>query len=131
MEINKKDKEAMMKDFETIERRKKAQKDAIGSIVKRNNDYKLKIKRIKRDMEEEYQRKNAELAEKLDKKNKVYLTSIEEKKGEKEENKKKNIQLLKEKEEKSKKNVEINLMKLEEKRLKDAEETFKKSKKNF
>ena len=56
---------------------------------------------------------------------------MEEKKGEKEEYKNKNIKLLKEKEEKSRKNVEINLMKLEEKRLKDAEETFKKSKKNF
>lgn len=126
-EINRKDYEAMIKDFETKERRKAMQKKTYERVINHNREYKKHIKEINIKREEEYIKKNKDLQDRLKKKDQVLLTALENSKGAKLESKKKNIELLLQKEEQAKKNVEKNLMQQEVERIKNAEMTFKKS----
>ena len=93
--------------------------------------YQETIKHMKELKEETYQKKNADLKEKLKKKEMVLITSLETKQKDKMEEKRRIITELIQKENKAKKNIEEYMKEQERMRLQFEENINKKSKKYF
>lgn len=118
----------MIRDFDIKERVKAEKRKRYKSIFRRNKEYKMKMKQMKEQIEENFDKRNKSIEDKILKKNDIYMTQLKEQQVSKVENKKRSIEILMEKEEKAKEQVLINLEEQERKRLKNAEEINKKSK---
>ena len=92
----------MIRDFETNARHEEHLKKIRKKRAAESKKYEETIKHMKELREETYQRKNAELKQKLRKKEQVLITSLENKQKDKmkEKQKKKNVEKFMEEQEK-------------------------------
>ena len=97
----------MIRDFETNARHEEHLKKIRKKRAAESKKYEETIKHMKELREETYQRKNAELKQKLRKKEQVLITSLENKQKDKMKEKQKAIAEMIEKENQAKKNVEL------------------------
>ena len=121
----------MIRDFETSTRHEDILKKIKKKHMSESKRYQETIKHMKELKEETYQKKNADLKEKLKKKEMVLITSLETKQKDKMEEKRRIITELIQKENKAKKNIEEYMKEQERMRLQFEENINKKSKKYF
>ena len=121
----------MIRDFEMSTRHKDILKKIKKDQMSKSKRYQETIKHMKELKEETYQKKNADLKEKLKKKEMVLITSLETKQKDKMEEKRRIITELIQKENKAKKNIEEYMKEQERMRLQFEENINKKSKKYF
>jgi len=121
----------MIRDFETSTRHEDILKKIKKKHMSESKRYQETIRHMKELKEETYQKKNADLKEKLKKKEMVLITSLETKQKDKMEEKRRIITELIQKENKAKKNIEEYMKEQERMRLQFEENINKKSKKYF
>ena len=116
----------MIRDFETNARHEDHLKKIRKKRAAESKKYEETIRHMKELREETYQRKNAELKQKLRKKEQVLITSLENKQKDKMKEKESAIAQLMEKEKIAKENVEKFMEEQEKLRLIFEEETQQK-----
>ena len=121
----------MIRDFETSARHEEQLKKIKKKHLAESKKYQETIKHMKELKEETYQRKNAELKKKLNRKEMVLITQLENKQKDKMEEKRRIITEMIEKENKAKKNIELFMIEQEKARLQFEQDIHKKSKKIF
>ena len=95
----------MIRDFETSARHEEQLKKIKKKHMAESKKYQETIKHMKELKEETYQRKNAELKKKLNRKEMVLITQLENKQKDKMEEKRRIITEMIEKEKKAKENI--------------------------
>ena len=118
----------MLKDLETSDRRQKYLANIRRKWMKESKKYQENIEHMKEFREETYQKKNKDLQTKLKKKEKLYLTSLEQNQKTKMEERQKAIEAMAEKEKLARENVEKFLEKQEKDRQKFQSDNIDKSK---
>ena len=116
-EINDYDYKKMIKDFETTQRFENHYKKLKKKWEQEGKKYQANIEHIKEFREEAYKKKNNDLIQKLNKKESLLITSLENKQKDKLKEKEKAIADLMEKEKIAKENVEKFLEQQEKLRL--------------
>ena len=119
----------MIRDFETSARHEEQLKKIKKKHLAESKKYQETIKHMKELKEETYQRKNAELKKKLNRKEMVLITQLENKQKDKMEEKKRIITEMIEKENKAKQNIEKFMIEQEKVRLQFEKDINEKSKK--
>jgi hypothetical protein len=118
----------MIRDFETNARQEEHLKKIRKKRAAESKKYQETIQHMKELKEETYQKKNAELKQKLRKKEQVLITSLENKQKDKMKEKERAIAEMIEKENKAKKNIEHFMEEQEKIRLQFEKEIHDKSK---
>ena len=113
----------MIKDFETAQRFENHLKKIKKKWEDEGKKYQTNIEHMKEFREEEYLRKNKDLIQKLNQKESLLITSLENKHRDKMKEKERAIALLMEKEKAAKENVEKYMDEQEKLRLIFEEET--------
>ena len=131
MEINDYDYKKMIKDFEMLVRFENNNKKLRKKWKEENKKYQTSIEHMKEFREQSYLQKNSELLNKLNKKESILLTSLENIRNDKLKEKKKMISQIMEKEKMAKENVEKFKEDQERLRLDFQRETNEKCKKYF
>ena len=121
----------MIRDFETSTRHEDILKKIKKKHMAENKKYQETIQHMKELKEETYQKKNAELKQKLKKKEMVLITSLETKQKDKMEEKRRIITEMIEKENRAKKNIQTYMKEQERIRLQFEDNINKKSNKYF
>ena len=121
----------MIKDFETSARHEEQLKKIKKKHLAESKKYQETIKHMKELKEETYQRKNAELKKKLNRKEMVLITQLENKQKDKMEEKRRIITEMIEKEKKAKENIGKFMLEQEKIRMQFEKDINQKSKKNF
>ena len=116
-EINDYDYKKMIKDFETTQRFENHYKKLKKKWEQEGKKYQANIEHMKEFREEAYKKKNNDLIQKLNKKESLLITSLENKQKDKLKEKEKAIADLMEKEKIAKENVEKFLEEQEKLRL--------------
>ena len=116
-EINDYDYKKMIKDFETTQRFENYYKKLKKKWEQEGKKYQANIEHMKEFREEAYKKKNNDLIQKLNKKESLLITSLENKQKDKLKEKEKAIADLMEKEKIAKENVEKFLEEQEKLRL--------------
>ncbi len=116
-EINDYDYKKMIKDFETTQRFENHYKKLKKKWEQEGKKYQANIEHMKEFREEAYKKKNNDLIQKLNKKESLLITSLENKQKDKLKEKEKAIAELMEKEKIAKENVEKFLEEQEKLRL--------------
>ena len=116
-EINDYDYKKMIKDFETTQRFENHYKKLKKKWEQEGKKYQANIEHMKEFREEAYKKKNNDLIQKLNKKESLLITSLENKQKDKLKEKEKAIADLMEKEKIAKENVEKFLEQQEKLRL--------------
>ena len=106
MEINDYDYKKMIKDFEMLVRFENNNKKLKKKWKEENKKYQTSIEHMKEFREQSYLQKNSELLNKLNKKESILLTSLENIRNDKLKEKEKMISQIMEKEKMAKENVE-------------------------
>ncbi len=127
-EINDYDFKKMIKDFETTQRCENHFKKLKKRWEEEGKKYQTCIEHMKEVREESYKRKNKDLVKKLNQKESLLITSLENKQKDKIKEKERAIAQLMEKEKLAKENIEKFLEEQEKLRLIFEEETQQKSK---
>jgi len=120
----------MIKDFETIARHEDYLKKFRKKRAAQSKKYMETIQHMKEFKEETYQRKNRDLQKKLQKKEQLLITSLQNKQKDKMKEKERAIAELIEKENQAKKNVEKYMEEQEQMRLQFEKDINEKSKLN-
>jgi len=120
----------MIKDFETIARHEDYLKKFRKKRAAQSKKYMETIQHMKEFKEETYQRKNRDLQKKLQKKEQLLITSLQNKQKDKMKEKERAIAELIEKENQAKKNVEKYMEEQEQMRLQFEKDINDKSKLN-
>ena len=120
----------MIKDFETIARHEDYLKKFRKKRAAQSKKYMETIQHMKEFKEETYQRKNRDLQKKLQKKEQLLITSLQNKQKNKMKEKERAIAELIEKENQAKKNVEKYMEEQEQMRLQFEKDINDKSKLN-
>jgi len=118
----------MIKDFETIARHEDYLKKFRKKRAAQSKKYMETIQHMKEFKEETYQRKNKDLQKKLQKKEQILITSLQNKQKDKMKEKERAIAELIEKEKQAKKNVERYMEEQEQMRLQFEKDINEKSK---
>ena len=118
----------MIRDFETNARHEDHLKKIRKQRAAESKKYEETIRHMKELREETYQRKNAELKQKLSKKEQVLITSLENKQKDKMKEKERAIAEMVEKENQAKKNIEKFMEEQEKVRLQFEKDIHDKSK---
>ena len=118
----------MIKDFETIARHEDYLKKFRKKRAAQSKKYMETIQHMKEFKEETYQRKNKDLQKKLQKKEQILITSLQNKQKDKMKEKERAIAELIEKENQAKKNVERYMEEQEQMRLQFEKDINEKSK---
>ena len=118
----------MIRDFETNARHEDHLKKIRKKRATESKKYEETIRHMKELREETYQRKNAELKQKLRKKEQVLITSLENKQKDKMKEKERAIAEMVEKENQAKKNIEKFMEEQEKVRLQFEKDIHDKSK---
>lgn len=118
----------MIRDFETNARHEDHLKKIRKKRAAESKKYEETIRHMKELREETYQRKNAELKQKLRKKEQVLITSLENKQKDKMKEKERAIAEMVEKENQAKKNIEKFMEEQEKVRLQFEKDIHDKSK---
>ena len=118
----------MIRDFETNARHEDHLKKIRKKRAAESKKYEETIKHMKELREETYQRKNAELKQKLKKKEQVLITSLQNKQKDKMKEKQRAIAEMIEKENQAKKNIEKFMEEQEKVRLQFEKDIHNKSK---
>ena len=126
--VNKYDYDSMIKNLETSSRHQEYLRKIRKKWMEVSKKYKENIEHMKEFQEETYRKKNRDLINKLKKKEKLLLTSLENNQKTKMLERQKAIESMIEKEKLAKKNVENFLQKQEEERLQLQHNTDGKSK---
>ena len=126
--VNKYDYDSMIKNLETSSRHQEYLRKIRKKWMEESKKYKENIEHMKEFQEETYRKKNRDLINKLKKKEKLLLTSLENNQKTKMLERQKAIESMIEKEKLAKKNVENFLQKQEEERLQLQHNTDGKSK---
>jgi hypothetical protein len=121
----------MIRDFETSARHEEQLKKIKKKHLAESKKYQETIKHMKELKEETYQRKNAELKKKLNRKEMVLITQLENKQKDKMEEKRRIITEMIEKEKKAKENIGKFMLEQEKIRMQFEKDINQKSKKNF
>ena len=121
----------MIRDFETSTRHEDILKKIKKKHMAESKKYQETIQHMKELKEETYQKKNAELKQKLKKKEMVLITSLETKQKDKMEEKRRIITEMIEKEKRAKKNIQTYMKEQERIRLQFEDNINKKSNKFF
>ena len=121
----------MIRDFETSTRHEDILKKIKKKHTAESKKYQETIQHMKELKEETYQKKNAELKQKLKKKEMVLITSLETKQKDKMEEKRRIITEMIEKENRAKKNIQAYMKEQERIRLQFEDNINKKSNKYF
>jgi len=121
----------MIRDFETSTRHEDILKKIKKKHMAESKKYQETIQHMKELKEETYQKKNAELKQKLKKKEMVLITSLETKQKDKMEEKRRIITEMIEKENRAKKNIQTYMKEQERIRLQFEDNINKKSNKYF
>ena len=121
----------MIRDFETSTRHEDILKKIKKKHMAESKKYQETIQHMKELKEETYQKKNAELKQKLKKKEMVLITSLETKQKDKMEEKRRIITEMIEKENRAKKNIQAYMKEQERIRLQFEDNINKKSNKYF
>ena len=119
----------MLKDLESSSRHQDHLRKIKKKWMDESKKYKESIEHMKEFQEEAYQKKNRDLINKLKKKEKLLLTSLENNQKTRMKERQKAIESMMEKEKLARENVEKFLEQQEKDRLKLQYETDKKSKK--
>ena len=127
-EVNKYDYDTMIKDLETSSRHQEYLRKIRKKWMEESKKYKENIEHMKEFQEETYRKKNRDLINKLKKKEKLLLTSLENNQKTRMLERQKVIESIIEKEKLAKKNVENFLLKQEKDRQKLQFDTDGKSK---
>ena len=127
-EVNKYDYDTMIKDLETSSRHQEYLRKIRKKWMEESKKYKENIEHMKEFQEETYRKKNRDLINKLKKKEKLLLTSLENNQKTRMLERQKVIESMIEKEKLAKKNVENFLLKQEKDRQKLQFDTDGKSK---
>ena len=127
-EVNKFDYDSMIKDLETSSRHQEHLRKIRKKWMEESKKYKENIEHMKEFQEETYKRKNRDLMNKLKKKEKLLLTSLENNQKTKMLERQKAIESMIEKEKLARKNVENFMQKQEKDRQKLQQDTDDKSK---
>ena len=117
-EVNKYDYDTMIKDLETSSRHQEYLRKIRKKWMEESKKYKENIEHMKEFQEETYRKKNRDLINKLKKKEKLLLTSLENNQKTRMLERQKVIESMIEKEKLAKKNVENFLLKQEKDRQK-------------
>ena len=126
--VNKYDYDSMIKNLETTTRHQEYLRKIRKKWMEESKKYKENIEHMKEFQEETYRKKNRDLINKLKKKEKILLTSLENNQKTKMLERQKAIEAMIEKENLAKKNVENFLQKQEKERLQLQHNTEGKSK---
>ena len=121
----------MIRDFETSARHEEQLKKIKKKHLAESKKYQETIKHMKELKEETYQRKNAELKKKLNRKEMVLITQLENKQKDKMEEKRRIITEMIEKEKKAKENIGKFMLEQEKIRMQFEKDINQKSKKHF
>ena len=127
--VNKYDYDSMIKNLETSTRHQEYLRKIRKKWMEESKKYKENIEHMKEFQEETYRKKNRDLINKLKKKEKLLLTSLENNQKTRMLERQKAIESMIEKEKLAKKNVENFLQKQEKERLQLQHNTDGKSKK--
>ena len=122
-EINDYDYRKMIKDFEATQRFENHYKKLKKQWAEESKKYQTNVEHMKEYREEAYKKKNNELVKKLNQKESILITSLENKNKDKKKENKKAFSLLMEKEKLAKENVEKFMEEQEKLRLIFEEET--------
>lgn len=131
IEINDYDYKKMIKEFEIDERFQNNNKKLKKKWAEENRKYQTSIEHMKEFREQSYRQKKSDLLKKLNKKESLWITSLENNKLDKKKEKEKIIAQMMEKEKSAKENVEKFLEEQEKHRLDFQKETFMKCNKIF
>lgn len=123
IEINDYDYRKMIKDFEIIERFENNHRKLKKKYQEENKKYQASIEHMKEYREQSYHKKNDSLIKKLNKKENLLITSLENKKEDKRKEKERIIAEIIKKEKLAKINVEKYLEEQEKNRLDFQKET--------
>ena len=118
----------MINDFETNARHQEYLKKIKKKIVAKSKKYEEAIQRMKEIREETYKRRNNELKQKIQKKEEILITTLQNKEKNKMREKEKAIAIMIERENQAKKNVEQYLEEQEKNRLEFQKEIQERSK---
>lgn len=118
----------MIRDFETSARHEEQLKKIKKKHLAESKKYQETIKHMKELKEETYQRKNAELKKKLNRKEMVLITQLENKQKDKMEEKRRIITEMIEKEKKAKENIGKFMLEQEKIRMQFEKDINQKSK---
>ena len=118
----------MIRDFETSARHEEQLKKIKKKHLAESKKYQETIKHMKELKEETYQRKNAELKKKLNRKEMVLITQLENKQKDKMEEKRRIITEMLEKEKKAKENIGKFMLEQEKIRMQFEKDINQKSK---
>ncbi len=121
----------MIRDFETSARHEEQLKKIKKKHLAESKKYQETIKHMKELKEETYQRKNAELKKKLNRKEMVLITQLENKQKDKMEEKRRIITEMIEKEKKAKENIGKFMLEQEKIRMQFEKDINQKSKKKI
>ena len=130
-EVNKYDYNTMIKDLETSSRHQEYLRKLRKKWMEESKKYKDNIEHMKEFQEESYRKKNKDLINKLRKKEKLLLTSLENNQKTRMIERQKAIDSMMEKEKLARKNVENFMQQQEKDRQKLQNTTNKKSKYNI
>ena len=125
-DVNNYDYQKMIKDFETNQRFENHYKKLRKKWEEEGKKYQLSLEHMKEYREELYKKRNKDLVNKLNRKESLLITSLENKQKIKKKEKEEAISLLIEKEKLAKENVEKFMEEQERLRLIFEEETQKK-----
>ena len=131
IEINDYDYKKMIKEFEIDERFQNNNKKLKKKWAEENRKYQTSIEHMKEFREQSYRQKKSDLLNKLNKKESLWITSLENNKLDKKKEKERIIAQMMEKEKSAKENVEKFLEEQEKHRLYFQKETFMKCNKIF
>ena len=118
----------MIRDFETSARHEEQLKKIKKKHLAESKKYQETIKHMKELKEETYQRKNAELKKKLNRKEMLLITQLENKQKDKMEEKRRIITEMIEKEKKAKENIGKFMLEQEKIRMQFEKDINQKSK---
>ncbi len=115
--MNKYDYESMIRDMDTSTRHQEYLRKIRKHWMDESKKYKQNVEHMKEYQEETYKKRNQELVDKLKKKEKILLTSLQNKQKSKMKERQKAIHSMMEKERLARENVEKFLIKQEKDRL--------------
>lgn len=118
----------MMSDFELTMRHEHHLKKIKQKWLNESKKYRRKINEMKNEREEQYRQRNAQLMNKLTKKDQILITALSSTRTAKSAEKQKIIQELIQREMEAKKKVKEYLLDLDEQRLREGQRTKEKSK---
>lgn len=128
-DVNKFDYEKMIKDYDTKARKEEHLKKIKKRWATEGKKYAENVEHMKEFREEAYKKKNEELKQKYEKKEKIILDSLKKREADKKKEKERALSILLEKEKAAQEKVKNHLIEQEKDRLKFQQDTFEKSKK--